>query len=81
MGAGDFISASLFVSDFSLCKRVDGCEGSGGGVLRVRGSSGRFLWDMLSGWVARFVSMVVALCSIEDSWRALILRNCCSRGD
>ena len=55
---------------------MDGCEGSGGRVLQVRGSSGRFLRDMLSGWVARF-----ALCSIEDSWRALILRNCYSRGD
>ena len=69
------------MSDFSSCGRVDDWEGSGGGVCWVKGSSGSFWLGLLGSWVARFVWVAVSSCNIEDSCKALILRNCCSKGD
>ena len=76
-----FVGIIFFMSDFSSCVGVDGWEGSGEGVCWVEGGSGSFRVGLLGNWVARCVWVVVSSCNMEDSCKALILRNCCSRGD
>ena len=71
----------FFMSDISSCVGVGGWEGSGEGVCWVEEDSEGFWVNLMGIWAEGCVWVVISSCSIEDSCKALILRNCCSRGD